>query len=306
MNRRTLWFLILCFGMASLAVVTILVARDVTTYQRSVRNDFRASCRRRTITFEEFADQWIVRDQLDSLRNSIKFLLMGDGLYADVYVLGELLLSERDEGQRVPQPQADELTPGTTIVDDLPDGGVEVRTPIVLAGYPDDTFGLLRIGFSGSYAVSQVRGRALKSAGVGIGSWAAGMIILVLAGWGVNRSRRQAPTDEAILRCGTLEIDTQACQVQLNGVVLDLTPKLYDLLLVFVRMQGTILSDDDLLEAVWPNSTYAASPDVKQHIYLLRQKLAAAHSDPKRVIVNVKGFGYRLDPPADEPELNIG
>jgi len=128
----------------------------------------------------------------------------------------------------------------------------------------------------------------------------------VLAVWGVNRSRRQAPTDEAILRCGTLEIDTQACQVQLNGVVIDLTPKLYDLLLVFVRTPGSILSDDDLLEAVWPNSTYAASPDAKQHIYLLRQKLAAAHSDPKRVIVNVKGFGYRLDPPADEPELNIG
>jgi len=227
-------------------------------------------------------------------------------LYADVYVQGELLLSERDEGQRVPQPQADELTPGTTIVDDLPDGGVEVGTPIVLAGYPDDTFGLLRIGFSGSYVVSQVRGRALKSAGIGIGFWAAGMLILVLAVWGVNRSRRQAPTDEAILRCGTLEIDTQACQVQLNGVVIDLTPKLYDLLLVFVRTPGSILSDDDLLEAVWPNSTYAASPDAKQHIYLLRQKLAAAHSDPKRVIVNVKGFGYRLDPPADEPELNIG
>ena len=82
----------------------------------------------------------------------------------------------------------------------------------------------------------------------------------------------------------------------MNGVVLDLTPKLYDLLVAFVRNSGSILSDGDILDIVWPDSTYAASPDVKQHIYLLRRKLEDAHPDPKCVIVNVKGFGYRLDP----------
>ncbi|MBU1050488.1 helix-turn-helix domain-containing protein, partial [Candidatus Bipolaricaulota bacterium] len=66
-----------------------------------------------------------------------------------------------------------------------------------------------------------------------------------------------------------------------------------------------ILSDQDILDAVWPDSTYAASPDVKQHVYLLRQKLAVAHADPKSVIVNEKGFGYRLEPPTNESELSV-
>ncbi|MCK5827699.1 response regulator transcription factor, partial [Candidatus Bipolaricaulota bacterium] len=276
--------------------------RDVTEFGRSVRDDFRASCRRRTITFEEFAEQWIVRDQLDSLGNAVKFLVMGDGLYVEVLVHGELLLSERDDGRRVPEQPGDELPPGTTMVDDLPDGGVEVRVPIVLTGYPNASFGLLRIGFSGSYAVAQVRGQALTSAGMGVGIWAAFMVATAI---GLICSSLPAnAVDATILRCGTLEIDAQACRATLNGLSLDLTPKLYDLLLLFVRNAGSILSDGDVLEAVWPDSTYAASADVKQHIYLLRQKLAVAHPDPKCVIVNVKGFGYRLDPPTNENDLS--
>jgi len=296
--------LVLCLGLLLLAVGAVVVTREVTRHRTAIRNDFRASCRRRAVTLEGFAEQWIVRDQLDSLNNAVKFLVMGDGLYVDVFVQGERLLNERDEEQRVPEPPGDELPPGTTIVDDLPDGGVEVQTPIVLTGYPEDTFGLLRIGFSGSYANSLVREHALHTAGIGLGVWAAGMVAVMLAGWVVNRSRGQAPGDETILRGGTLEIDTQTCRVTLNGVAIDLTPKLYDLLLLFVRKPGLILSDGDLLEAIWPNSTYAASPDVKQHIYLLRQKLAAAHPDPKHIIVNVKGFGYRLDPPTNEADLS--
>jgi DNA-binding winged helix-turn-helix (wHTH) protein len=37
----------------------------------------------------------------------------------------------------------------------------------------------------------------------------------------------------------------------------------------------------------------------------LRRALAEIHPDPKQVIVNVKGFGYRFDPPSSE-DLRAG
>ncbi len=305
MNRRTASLLILCLGLASLVACTVFVIRDVSAYQQLVRNDFRASCRRRTITFETFAEQWIVHDQLDSLENATRFLVMGDGLYVDISVQGEQLLLERDEDRSIPEWPTDELAPGTMIVNDLEDGGVEVAVPIVRSGYPDHVYGLLRIGYSGHYAVALVRGRAWKTAGTGFGVWLAVIAAVILAAWIAGRLRREDQKNPSILRCGTLEIDVQACRTTLNGVVLDLTPKLYELLLLFVKTQGAILSDQDILDAVWPDSTYAASPDVKQHVYLLRQKLAVAHADPKSVIVNEKGFGYRLEPPTNESELSV-
>jgi len=260
------------------------------------------------IAFEEFAEHWIIRDQLDSLRASAKILLLGDGLYIDVVVQGESLLSNRDEGLRaLPHVlDSDAAALGRTIVADLPGGDIEVRTPIILTGYPVSPFGVIRIGFSGDYANSKIRGYALQTAGIAVGIWAVVMVAVGLAMWKANRSRKADAGDASILRCGTLEIDIQACQVQLNGVALDLTPKLYDLLVMLVRNPGSILSDQDILDAVWPDSTYAASPDVKQHIYLLRRKLEDAHPDPKCVIVNVKGFGYRFDPPTNEGGLSAG
>lgn len=307
MNRRKIWVLVLCLGLLLLAVGAVVVIRSVTQFRSVERNAFRESCRRRVITFEEFAEHWIIRDQLDSLRASAKILLLGDGLYIDVVVQGESLLSDRDEGLRT-LPRAldsDDASLGRTIVDDLPGGDIEVRTPIILTGYPDSPFGVIRVGFSGEYANSQISRHALQTAGIGLGIWAAAMAAVALATWMANRLCRSDMKDASILRCGTLEIDTQTCQAQLNGAVLDLTPKLYDLLLLFVRNPGSILSDGDILDIVWPDSTYAASADVKQHIYLLRLKLEDAHPDPKCIIVNVKGFGYRLDPPTNEPGLKI-
>ena len=299
--------LFLCLGFLLLVVGAVMVPRDVTQFRSSVREALRTSCRRQVIAFEEFAEHWIIRDQLDSLRASAKILLLGDGLYIDVVVQGESLLSDRDEGVG-PLPHVLDSDDATyrTFVDDLPGGDVEVRTPIILTGYPDSPFGVIRIGFSGDYANSKIRGYALQRAGIGLGVWVVVMAAVALAMWKANRSRKADAGDASILRCGTLDIDTQACRAQLNGVVLDLTPKLYDLLVLFVRNPGSILSDQDILGAVWPDSTYAASPDVKQHIYLLRRKLDDAHPHPKCVIVNVKGFGYRFDPPTNEDGLSAG
>lgn len=278
------------------------VSLDTLRYQRQLRDDFHQSCMNRAIAFEELAETWIVRDQLSSLEASAKLLLMGTGLYVDVFVQNQLLFGEQDEDLPA------DLVRDTIHLDssfmrmtisDLAHGAVEVRVPLILTGYPDQSIGVIRLGFSGDYVKSKVRGYALLRAGIGFGAWLTLMLALIGIRWWL-RSR-----PDHILNCGTLRIDTRCCEVELNGITLVLRPKLYELLLLFVRTAPELLSDQDILDALWADSTYAASPDVKQHIYLLRQQLGIACVDPKQLIVNVKGFGYRLDVPTSESRLSV-
>jgi DNA-binding winged helix-turn-helix (wHTH) protein len=305
MNRRRIWILILVLGLLFLAVGAVVVTRDVFHYRTATRNAFRDSCRRQAVTFEEYAEHWIVRNQLDSLDASANLMLMGSGLYIDVIVQGESLYSNLDSDLAealLPLSIAPDARVEKAEMRGLSFGAVEVTVPIVLTGYPNSSIGILRMAFSGDYSISQIRAHTLRMAGLGLAAWLGLMVGLTFLGWWAHSSR--CAKDPSVLQCGTLQIDTRCCEVHLNGFAIELTLKLYEILLLFVRSPRSILSDQDILDVVWPDSTYAASPDVKQHIYLLRQKLGAAHTDPKRIIVNVKGFGYRLDPPTSEADLS--
>jgi len=290
-------------GLLSLAAAGAGVLWNVDRYRTGVLDAFRASCVQRVAAFEEFAEGWIVRDDVRSLESAARLLVMGSALYVDVVARGELLVSSRrDDSQPVP---ADPTTipPERIVVEDLP-GGVEVRSPIVLAGYPEAPIGLLRVAFSGDYASEQIRRHAVIASGIGLAGWLAACSVLAVALRRRRVSASNARRSASIVRTGSLEIDTRTCAARLDGESLDLTPKLYDLLLVFARDPGTVFSDEDLLRSVWPDSPYAASADVKQHIYLLRRRLGAVHPNPKALLETVKGFGYRFVPTANEEELS--
>ena len=310
MSRRSRWVVVLLSGLVLLVVGGVILCRDIARARASKLDDLRKSCHYQAIVFEEFVEHSIVRDQRETLEALARFLIAGGGLYVDVVFQSESLFHGRDEGFDIePLLAVDSELPLQTVIEDLAGGDVEVRTPVIFDGIPDRAYGMIRIGFSGDYAAGQVRAHAWKVTGIGLGAWAVAVLAVALGVWGFTRPRgddTDASSASTILFCGTLEVDTTACCAKLGGISLDLTPKLYDLLLAFARNPGSLLSDQDLLDAVWADSTYAASPDVKQHIYLLRRRIKAAHPDPKSVIVNVKGFGYRLDPPGDEDGLSDG
>jgi DNA-binding winged helix-turn-helix (wHTH) protein len=305
MRRRTRWVLGSLVGLALLIAVAVAILWTVGRYRAGVEEALRISCAARVAAFEQFAEEWIVRGDVRALETAADLLVMGSSLYVDVVAHGEVLVTRtRQSFGREPVDLA-ASPPERTVVDRLPGGDVEVRAPIEFAGYPGTPVGFLRIGFSGEYAREQVRSYAATACAVGVGSWAAALLVLgaILAG------RRLRPTlgrSDSIVCCDGLEIDTRTCEAKLDGERLDLTPKLYDLLLVFARSPGTVFSDGDLLRSVWPDSQYAGSADVKQHIYLLRRKLGDVHPNPKTVIETVKGFGYRLSSSANERELNEG
>ena len=103
---------------------------------------------------------------------------------------------------------------------------------------------------------------------------------------------------------GDLRVDPVSKTVSVRGQPVDLTPKQFALLYLLAEVPGRVLRDDDILDSVWPDSAYANSRDVKQCVYTLRRRLGRVVESPSDVVVNVKGYGYKLVPPRDEGSLD--
>ena len=83
-----------------------------------------------------------------------------------------------------------------------------------------------------------------------------------------------------------------------DGEPLDLTPKVFDILLELVQRPGRVVEKKELMEKVWPDS-FVEESNLTQHISTLRKKLAQ-HSDRERYIMTVPGRGYRFLPSVKE------
>jgi DNA-binding response OmpR family regulator len=91
---------------------------------------------------------------------------------------------------------------------------------------------------------------------------------------------------------GTLRIDPGAHAATIDGETLHLTPKEYDLLVLFATHPGRAFSRDFLLERIWDNDFEGFDRAVDTHIRRLRRKLGPLGD----AIVTVWGVGYRFVP----------
>ena len=73
-----------------------------------------------------------------------------------------------------------------------------------------------------------------------------------------------------------------------------LTPKAFETLLVLLRSGGRLLTKDEIISEVWPD-TFVEEGNLAQNIFLLRRALGEARSE-HRFIVTVPGAGYLFVP----------
>lgn len=95
--------------------------------------------------------------------------------------------------------------------------------------------------------------------------------------------------DKAPMVFGDLAIDGIKREVRLKDVVLDLTPKEYDLLYFFVENKGIALSREKILNSVWGWDYFGDSRTVDTHIKRLRKKIG------DKYVQTVRGFGYKFE-----------
>lgn len=89
---------------------------------------------------------------------------------------------------------------------------------------------------------------------------------------------------------GNLTMDTRKHEVRVDGQLINLTLKEYELLKRFIRNQNMVLTRDQLLEEIWGYDFDGETRTVDVHIRTLRQKLGTAGE----LIETVRGVGYRM------------
>lgn len=109
----------------------------------------------------------------------------------------------------------------------------------------------------------------------------------------LRRSRGSAPSQ--ILRVAGLEIDPLRRQAALDGSVLDLTRREFDLLSFLAARPGVVVPRKELLAEVWQLS-YGDDQTIDVHLSWLRRKLGETAAQP-RYLHTVRGVGVKLEPP---------
>ncbi|MEA2571519.1 MAG: two-component system, OmpR family, copper resistance phosphate regulon response regulator CusR [Acidobacteriota bacterium] len=104
--------------------------------------------------------------------------------------------------------------------------------------------------------------------------------------------RRGGATIDALLRVGTLEIDTRSHGVTIDERPLVLTTKEYAVLEYLARNAGRIVGREELAEHVW-NETFDPFTNVIE-VYINRLRRHIEKVSEKKVIRTVRGAGYML------------
>lgn len=74
-----------------------------------------------------------------------------------------------------------------------------------------------------------------------------------------------------------------------NGIPLSISPRTFEVLLYFVAHPGRVVTKDELLKAVWPES-FVEEGNLTQHVFALRKVLG----DRAGCVVTIPGRGYQF------------
>ena len=95
-----------------------------------------------------------------------------------------------------------------------------------------------------------------------------------------------------LIRCGDLSIDLARCEVSINGRLLVLTFKEYELLKFLANNRGRVFTRENLLNEVWGYDYYGGDRTVDVHIRRLRSKIEdATHT----FIETIRSIGYKFN-----------
>ncbi|RXT05264.1 response regulator transcription factor [Ammoniphilus sp. CFH 90114] len=107
-------------------------------------------------------------------------------------------------------------------------------------------------------------------------------------------SRRNfAPIQEEIVQIQHLRVNLTNRTVFNGEGEIQLTPREYQLLDLFIRNKGQVLSRDLIFDRIWGYETEVSMKTIDATVKLLRKKLNL--SSEKDIIQSVRGVGYKLE-----------
>lgn len=119
-----------------------------------------------------------------------------------------------------------------------------------------------------------------------------GLTVLLARIEAVARRSQLSSSSSSELQVGELRIDLDKRTAGLGERPLNLTAKEFDLLSLLAQHAGSVVTREQILDALWGDAFIAVSRSLDVHLTGLRAKL-----DSPGMIINVRGVGYRIEAP---------
>jgi two-component system, OmpR family, copper resistance phosphate regulon response regulator CusR len=111
--------------------------------------------------------------------------------------------------------------------------------------------------------------------------------------------RRTEATPPGPLTLGVLRYDPESREVEREGEVVRLTAREGALFELLLRRKGKVVSRSEIQARIWEDSFDLSTNIIDVYINALRKKLDPSSRD--RIIQTVRGVGYRVREPQEEP-----
>ncbi len=105
--------------------------------------------------------------------------------------------------------------------------------------------------------------------------------------------RSQNTENNSVIICGYIEIDLVARIVKRNNEVIKLTSTEYNLLALFAKNEGKVLTHQYLLKEIWGYSYQTETQYLRVFVGTLRKKIEENPNNPQHIITE-SGVGYRF------------
>lgn len=110
-------------------------------------------------------------------------------------------------------------------------------------------------------------------------------------------SRAASPVEDkvksTIITTGPMVIDQDSRIVTIDDVVIALTPREYDILLLLASNAGRVFTKEEIFERVWGLDAMGETSTIMVHIKRLREKIELPNRDVQ-LVETVWGVGYRF------------
>lgn len=105
--------------------------------------------------------------------------------------------------------------------------------------------------------------------------------------------RNQLENTNTVIECGDLQINLVARTVKKNNELLKLTSTEYNLLTLFAKNEGSVLTHQFILKEIWGTGFQTDTQYLRVFVGTLRKKIEDNPNQPKHIITE-SGVGYRF------------
>jgi two-component system, OmpR family, response regulator RegX3 len=117
----------------------------------------------------------------------------------------------------------------------------------------------------------------------------------------LRRTAAPAPMGTSVLEVGEVTVNLDTREVSVNGQLVQLTLKEFELLRMLMEGAGKVVRRTDLMDEVWDPNWYGSMKTLDVHVSSLRKKLSDDPAEP-RYIRTVRGVGFRFASPEELAE----